>query len=65
MSTSPFSLATRLLLGGAAALLLFLGVGALLPGTWEVERRSDMRAPPENVYPFLDGPGGWKEWTPW
>lgn len=62
---SPFSFGTKVLGGGAALLLLFLLIGYLLPGDWEAEATSVIRASPEQVRPFLDSPEGWQKWTPW
>jgi len=65
MSGSPFSFGTRILAGGAAILLVFLGVGFLLPADWEAEASGRLEAAPEMVFRFLDSPEGWREWTPW
>lgn len=59
------SLAVRFFGGGAVLLLLFLGIGFVLPGNWTVERQAVLPVPPEEVFPFLDSPEGWAEWTPW
>lgn len=55
-----------ILLGAAAAmLLLFLGIGWVLPGTWSAERSVLLEVPPSAVFPWVDSPGGWQRWTPW
>lgn len=51
--------------GGALLLLLFLGIGFALPGTWEVSRQHLVAAPPEAVFPHLDSPARWEGWVPW
>jgi hypothetical protein len=63
--TTPFSFGTRILGAGAGLLLLALAVGFLLPATWSAERSSVMPLPPGDLFPFLDSPDGWREWTPW
>lgn len=65
MSTSPFSIGTRILGGGAVLLTTFLLIGFLLPGTWESEASQVIPSSPEAVLSFLDSPEGWQEWTPW
>jgi uncharacterized protein YndB with AHSA1/START domain len=52
-------------LGGLAGLLvLFLVVGFLLPGTWSTKRSTEIDAPPQAVFPWLDSPRAWTRWTP-
>jgi uncharacterized protein YndB with AHSA1/START domain len=65
MSGSPFGLAPRVLGGGALLLLLFLGVGVALPGTWAAERSALLSAPPSAVFPLLESPSAWRLWTAW
>lgn len=65
MSTSPFSLGTRILATGAGILTLFLVVGFVLPGTWSAERTEVLDAPPEVVFPLVDAPASWRTWTQW
>lgn len=52
---------------GILALLAgtFVLVGILLPGTVEVTRRVEIKAPPEAVFPLLDDLVAWMEWMPW
>jgi uncharacterized protein YndB with AHSA1/START domain len=51
--------------GGLAGLLvLFLVVGFLLPGTWSTERSTEIDAPPQAVFRWLDSPRAWTRWTP-
>ncbi len=65
MSASPFSVGVRLLGAGAALLLLFLGLGFALPGTWAAERTAVLSAPPEVLFPLLERPAAWSAWTAW
>lgn len=65
MSSSPFSIGTRVLGGGAVLLILFLVVGFLLPATWSAQGVVQIDAPPEAVFPWLDSPRAWTRWTPW
>lgn len=51
--------------GGAVLMLLFLGVGFLLPGSWAVERERTLPAPPEAIFPYLNSPARWEAWVPW
>lgn len=51
--------------GGALLLLLFLGIGFALPGTWEVTRSHAVAAPPAAIFPHLDSPARWEGWVPW
>lgn len=66
MTGSPFSLGTRIL-GGAAVLLIgLLMLGFLLPSDWEARASKVFAdAAPEDVYPLLDAPEGWRVWTAW
>ncbi len=49
----------------ALALLVFVGVGIALPGTWTVERSRDIDAPVEAVFPLLADLEMWDRWTHW
>ena len=59
----PLSFGTLILGGGALLLGVFLLGGFLLSGTWEVSREAVLDAHPEEVFPYLDGPEGWRAWT--
>ena len=65
MSTSPFSLGTRILAVGALLLFVFLAVGFFLPGTWSAERTVTLASPPDVVFPLVDAPQAWRRWTAW
>lgn len=65
MTASPFSLGTRILGVGAALLVLVLALGFALPGTWGAERSVLVAAPPSAVFPLLDAPEAWRQWTAW
>ena len=45
-------------------LLGFLGIGFLLPGSWETERSAWIEADPESVFPHLSSAEAWQRWTP-
>ena len=47
----------------AGALILFLTIGILLPGTWEAEADALLPASPSVVFPFLDRPDQWVLWN--
>ncbi len=51
------------LIGGA--LVIFVVVGLLLPGTWSVERSRTISAPVESVFPLLADLQQWELWTHW
>lgn len=54
------------IMGGLAGLLVLLVVGGLLlPGTWSAHRTAVIRAPAEEIFPYLDTPARWDRWTPW
>lgn len=46
-------------------LVLFLGVGLALPGTWTATRERVVPVPPDSVFPWLDVLERWQRWTPW
>lgn len=47
----------------AALLILYLGVGALLPGTWDARTDTLLSSAPEEVFPYLDTPELWIKWN--
>jgi uncharacterized protein YndB with AHSA1/START domain len=46
-------------------LVLVLGVGVALPGTWSAERDTFVASPPDSVFRWLDEPELWQRWNPW
>lgn len=50
--------------GLATLLLLYLLVGALLPGTWRAREATVLPAPPATIFPFLNSLEAWQAWTP-
>lgn len=48
-----------------AAVLAVLGVAAVLPRSWSVERSIVIRSTPERIYPFLFDLRRWQEWSAW
>lgn len=65
MRRLPFGPGVLVLGSGALLMLLFLGVGWLLPGTWSAERSALLDVLPAEVYPWVDSPAGWRAWTTW
>ena len=65
MSDSPFSFGTKVLGTGALFLFALLGLGVLLPATWEAEATALLPTAPEAAFRYLDSPEGWLAWTPW
>ena len=65
MKNPPPSAGCLVLGAGAAVLLVALGIGWVLPGTWSAERSAVLAASPAAVYALADSPDGWKRWTPW
>ena len=49
--------------GLAAILLLYLGIGFFLPGTWHARAERTVQAMPEEVFPFLNSPSLWVRWN--
>ena len=56
--------ATVVLGTGALLLLLFLGGGVLLPGTWRAQASLVIDAEAVAIFPYLATPSLWEEWTP-
>jgi len=59
------SIGVRFFGAGALLLILFLGIGFLLPGRWAIEREHTIAATPAEIVPYLDSPTGWEAWVPW
>lgn len=48
-----------------AVVLAVLGVAAVLPRSWSVERSVVIRSAPARIYPFLFDLRRWQEWSAW
>lgn len=61
--------ALRLAWGVVALLALigiaFLGLGWILPGTWQAEAARTLPVEPAQVFPHLADVRAWDAWTPW
>lgn len=55
----------RILLAVAAVVLLFFGIGLVLPSQFKVQRSIDIAAPAERVYALISAPAQWPRWTVW
>lgn len=55
----------RIALGLVVAAVLFLGIGLLLPGQYQVQRHIVISAPPAKIYPYLATVKQWPEWSAW
>ncbi len=59
----------KLLIGFAFCVAAFnAGIylyGLTLPGEWHVERSILIRAAPSEIYPLVETPKEWPEWSPW
>ena len=64
-TTPLLSVAWKVLAALSVFLLLVVGIGFLLPGTWEARRAATLEAPPDSVFPYLDVLDLWERWTPW
>jgi hypothetical protein len=42
----------------------FMLVGVLLPGGWQAERTTEIAAPPDVLFGYMNGAQRWSEWTP-
>lgn len=47
----------------AGVLILYLGIGFFLPGTWNARVEARLEAPPGLVIPFLCSPKQWARWN--
>lgn len=55
----------RLLVGLAMLVVLLLGVSYALPSHITVARTVDINAPEAEVFPYLNSPRKFNEWSPW
>jgi uncharacterized protein YndB with AHSA1/START domain len=44
---------------------IFVGVGLILPGAVHVQRSTVIAAQPERIFPYLNSPRKFNEWSPW
>ncbi len=49
----------------ASLVVLLAIVGFLLPGTYRVERAVEINATAEKIFPLLEDPKAWKQWSAW
>ena len=52
---------TLWIVGGVV--VLFVGVGSMLPRAFEISRSIVIAAPPEKIHPFLDSFRNWPRWS--
>ncbi len=55
----------KILIGIAAAVVLFIVVVATRPATFHVERSISMAAPPESAFAQVNDFHAWAAWSPW
>jgi hypothetical protein len=55
----------RVLLVLMILLVVFAGVGFILPGHYKVERSVNMRSDPDKVYTIISDLKTWNSWTAW
>ena len=47
------------------AVLAVLGLAATKPDTFQVQRSTTIKAPPDKIYPLISDFRRWAEWSPW
>lgn len=55
----------KILIAVAAILLVFIGVVALQPADFRIERSATFAAPPERVFEQVNDFHNWEAWSPW
>jgi hypothetical protein len=56
----------KVFIASLALLLVGLVVGGLvMDATWSVARATELDAPPQVVFPYVNELAGWEAWTPW
>lgn len=55
----------RLIIGLVGIVVVFAGVGFLLPGTVHVERSVAINAPADKVFPYVTDFRKFNKWSPW
>lgn len=63
--TAAMQMLKRIFITTIVMLLLLLGAGFLLPGSWQVERETTIQAPPAAIFPYLNSLRKWQEWAVW
>jgi uncharacterized protein YndB with AHSA1/START domain len=53
----------RIAIATTAFVLLLLVIGLLLPVTWHAERSVVIRAPASAIFPYINSPRQWREWS--
>ena len=59
------TMAKKILIGGAALLVVFLIVVATRPATFEIKRSAQINAPAEVVFAQVNDFKAWAAWSPW
>ncbi|MRW94046.1 polyketide cyclase [Duganella sp. FT80W] len=49
----------------AALIVILLGVAAMQPATYSVQRSVSIKAPPEKIIPLISDFHNWAQWSPW
>ena len=47
------------------AIIAVLGLAAMKPDTFRIQREADIQAPPEKVFPLIADFQKWQAWSPW
>ena len=55
----------RAVLAVVVLVLLFFGIGLVLPSGFKVQRSVEIAAPAERVYALIAAPAQWKAWSVW
>ena len=55
----------RIILGLIVLLAIAVGIAFLLPGKVHVERSIAIAAPAEKIFPLINSPRRFNEWSPW
>lgn len=55
----------KIAIGLAVLILIVLGVAAMQPDTFRVQRVIAIKAPPEKIQPLISDFHNWTSWSPW
>lgn len=55
----------KIALGVVALLVIVLGLAAMQPDTFRVQRVATIQAPPEKIMPLISDFRNWPQWSPW